>query len=424
MRVPYIAGRWVRDRNHYGRQLLFHYLLHTPDTAIWVVGARRIGKTSMLRQLEFLSEHPESTLTPLFWDLQGCETSSDLSFELFMAIDDVRTRFTDLEIDVARFEGQDAPLILRRLNRDLAAAGKTLLLLIDEAEVLINVARQEPAWLARLRKSLQDGNQKTVITSTKVLAQLNQITADWATSPFLFGFSMVNLWSLDPDAAAALIEQRQTDHVVAVDAQVMDDILLHTNRHPYLIQYLCQRLYTENSRGEPALRAVGEEDLEPDHLLAGFFLIDFQHMTRLERQILVMVADQTLIAEQEILTRLPTENPARIRTFLWGLEKLGHLRQVYGQWTIGNEFLRRWLQQEGDCLQAIEETPLDDSSMEHLLQLGHAQEAQAFAGELQRLEADYTALRGAKKPRKGVSQQISRASWIRCASIWPRSGAK
>ena len=263
MRVPYIVGRWVRDRNHYGRQRLFHYLVQTPDTAIWVVGARRIGKTSLLRQLEFLTDHPESELIPLFWDMQGCETSSDLSYELFMALDDVRERFTGLGIDVPHFEGQDALLILRRLSRELAAQGKTLFLLVDEAEVLITVARHETAWLARLRKAFQDGSQKTVLTSTKVLAQLNQITADWDTSPFLFGFSMLNLWSLDAEAAIALIEQKQTEHAVTVDAQVLEDILLHTNRHPYLIQFLCQRLYTENVRGEPSLRAPGTKIWNP-----------------------------------------------------------------------------------------------------------------------------------------------------------------
>ena len=401
MRVPYIVGRWVRDRNHYGRQRLFHYLLHAHDTAIWVVGARRIGKTSLLRQLEFLTDCPGSELTPLFWDMQGCETSGDLSFELFMALDDVRERFTRLGIDVTRFDGQDALLILRRLSRELAALGKTLLLLIDEAEVLITLARHEAAWLARLRKVFQDGSHKTVITSTKVLAQLNQLTADWDTSPFLFGFSMLNLWSLDADAAIALIEQQQTERAVTVDAQVLEEILLHTNRHPYLIQFLCQRLYSENARGEPSLRLPGDEDLEPDHLLAGFFLIDFQHMTRLERQLLLTVAAQTIITEQDILARLPAENPARIRTFLWGLDKLGHVRQVYGQWTIGNEFLRRWLQQEGERLWTLDEPPLDDSSMERLLQVGHAQETRAFAAEVEQLEIDYRALRAREKAANG-----------------------
>ena len=130
-------------------------------------------------------------------------------------------------------------------------------------------------------------------------------------------------------------------------------------------------------------------------------------MTRLERQLLLAVADQTIITEQEILARMPAENPARMRTFLWGLDKLGQVRQVYSQWTIGNEFLRRWLQQERERLQTLDETPLDDSSMEHLLQLGHAQETQAFASEIERLEADYAALRAREKTAGG---RLSRRS--------------
>ena len=193
---------------------LFDYLLNTSDTAIWVVGARRIGKTSLLRQLEFLTDCPDSSLVPLFWDMQGCQNSGDLAFELFLSLEDVRERFERNEIQIGQFEGLDAVLILRRLNRQLANQGKTLLLLIDEAEVLISVARQESAWLARLRRGLQDGQQKTIVASTKLLTALNDATASWDTSPFLFGFNMVNLWNLDPESTIELIEQRQTDQPV------------------------------------------------------------------------------------------------------------------------------------------------------------------------------------------------------------------
>jgi hypothetical protein len=251
----------VRDRNHYGRQRLFNHLLNTQDAAIWVVGARRIGKTSLLRQLEFLTDCPNSTLIPLFWDLQGCESSGDLSFELYLAVEDVSGRFTPLGIDVTSLEGLDASVLLRRLSRSLEVRAKTLFLLVDEAEVLIKIARQEPAWLARLRKTLQDGAFKTVITSTKLLAQLNEITAAWETSPFLLGFNMVNLWSLDMDSATALIEQKQAHLPIRVAPDVLENIVAHTNRHPYLIQFLCQRLYSEDDNGVSALRAPTEEDL-------------------------------------------------------------------------------------------------------------------------------------------------------------------
>jgi hypothetical protein len=382
----------VRDRNHYGRQRLFTYLLNSADTAVWVVGARRIGKTSLLRQLEFVTDSAQSNLVPLFWDMQGCANSGDLSFELYMAIEDAAGRFAALGINVSDLEGQDALVILRRVGRALAAGGRTLLLLIDEAEVLINVARNEPGWLARLRKVLQDGHQRTILTSTKLLAQLNGITADWDTSPFLFGFSMVNLWSLDEAAAAALVTQRQSDHQIEVDPTLLDEILGQTNRHPYLLQYLCQRLCVEQHDGSVGLRAILDEDLDPDHLLAGFFSIDYQHLTELERRILLAVAESTVITEQELLRSLSDQPAERVRTFVWGMEKLGYIRQVMGQWAVGNEYLRRWLRQEWETLHQVQGPVLDENSFEELLQLGHRQENRAFQSEVRSLESGYAAL--------------------------------
>lgn len=393
MRIPYIVGRWVSAQNHYGRQRLFAYLLNAPDTATWVVGARRMGKTSLLRQLEVLTNHPGSELVPLFWDMQGCESSGDLSAELYLALEDVGDRFTALGVNIHALEGLDALMILRRLTRTLGSSGRRLLLLIDEAEALISIARNEPAWLARLRRTLQDPLQKTMIVSTKLLIQLNDLTADWPTSPFLFGFNLVNLWSLDQDAAVALIEQHQTARQVHVDTAVREEILLHTNRHPYLLQFLCQRLYCEDKAGQGYLRLPVDEDLDPDHLLAGFFLIDFQHLTRLERRILLTIGRRTLTTEQEILTDLADENPQRIRTFLWGLEKLGHVRQLYGQLTIGSEYQRRWMQEQWERLIQISETLIAEESTEQLLQIGHTLEPTTHRIEIERIEREYDALR-------------------------------
>lgn len=393
MRVPYIVGRWVSAQHHYGRQRLLAYLLGTPDTAIWVVGARRMGKTSLLRQLEVLTNHPDSELVPLFWDLQGCETSGDLSAELFLALEDVSERFARLGVDVRSLEGLDALMILRRLTRILGGSGRRLLLLIDEAEALINVARIEAAWLARLRRALQDPLQKTIIASTKLLVQLNELTTDWPTSPFLFGFNLVNLWSLDQDAAVALIEQWQAERQVHVDAAVREEILVHTNRHPYLLQFLCQRLYCEDESGQGYLRPPVDADLDPDHLLTGFFQIDFQHLTRLERRILLAIARRTLTTEAEVLADLADESPQRIRTFLWGLEKLGHVRQLYGQLTVGSEFQRRWMQEEWDRLVQMTETLVAEESIEQLLQIGRTLEPASFRTEIARIEQEYDNVR-------------------------------
>lgn len=394
MRIPYVVGRWVCGPNHYGRHRLIAYLLHTPDSALWAVGARRIGKTSLLRQLEHLTQEGDGEFIPLFWDMQGCETSGDLASELYLSIEDAGDRFAAVGVPVAELEGLDALLILRRLARALAAAGKRLLLLIDEAEALIPIAQKEAAWLARFRRTLQDPSLKTILASTKLLVQLNDLTADWPTSPFLFGFNMVNLWSLDPDSAVELIEQRQSNVRVSVDPAVRDEILLHTNRHPYLIQYLCQRLYEEDHNGCGYLRLPEEDDLNPDHLLSGFFLIDFQQLTLLERRILLAVGERTLTSEADLLAQL-SDAPQRIRTFLWGLEKLGHVRRLFNQLSIGNEYLRRWLHEERERLLHMNETLLADESIEPLLQIGYRREPFYYQAELERIQREYESLQQA-----------------------------
>ena len=64
MRVPYVVGRWVRGANHYGRHRLIDYLLNIHDNAVWVVSTRRMGKTSLLRQIEYLTAG--KVTSPLF----------------------------------------------------------------------------------------------------------------------------------------------------------------------------------------------------------------------------------------------------------------------------------------------------------------------------------------------------------------------
>jgi len=316
MRNPYIAGRWVRGVNHYGRQRLLNYLLDEPNgtncAATWLVGTRRMGKTSMLRQLEFLSNRPDSNLVPLFWDFQGCETPQEFSEELFFAIEEVEERFDTHGIQVENLEGQGAIKILRTLNRALRKSNKALFLLIDEAEVLLEIGSQDPQWLARFRKTLQSDYIYTLITSTKLLSQLNHMSESWNTSPFLLGFNLVNLWSLDPDSAVDLVCQRQVEHTeIDIPGPVIEEILTHTNNHPYLTQYLCHKLFEDGKGGRGRLREIRDDDLVPDQLVEGFFQIDFGQLTNIERRILLTVAQLSVANEADLLTALNDEHPER-----------------------------------------------------------------------------------------------------------------
>ena len=119
---------------------------------------------------------------------------------LFLAVEDEAARFQALRgrCRFTLWTGCDSH-ICARCNALCDSISKQLLLLIDEAEAWISLAKNDYQALARLRKALQSGGMRTIMTSTKLLMQLNDLTRNWLTSPFLFGFSLVNLWSLEPD---------------------------------------------------------------------------------------------------------------------------------------------------------------------------------------------------------------------------------
>ncbi len=385
MRNPYIVGRWLRGPDHYGRHRLIEYLLQIDDPAVWVVGTRRMGKTSLLRQLEWITDNdPASHLVPLFWDIQGCESMEDLASELFVSVEDQAERFEALGVDVESLENRDVIRILRTLQRHLRRENKQLFLLIDEAEALINVGENDTKGLARLRKALQNGQLRTVMTATKFLMKLNELTRGWATSPFLFGFSLINLWSLDPDSARDLVLQKQSNCTIHVSGDTLEAILHHTHRHPYLIQYLCQKLFQPEGEDTGRLRAIQDEDLHPDHLLSGFFQVDFDHLSPMERQILLTVAQLTLADNETILAELPGESASRIRTLVYGMNKLGYLRQNNGFWTVGNEFLRRWVTIHYPALVQDLHSEISDQGVESLLLVGRQKELAYLQQELAR----------------------------------------
>ncbi|MBX3051058.1 MAG: AAA family ATPase [Caldilineaceae bacterium] len=383
MRNPFIVGRWLRGPDHYGRHKLLDHLLNTKDSAIWLVGTRRMGKTSVLRQLEWLADQdPDSSLVPLFWNIEACESASDLAYELFISVEDETERFEALGVDIPALEEMDVRRILRSIQRTLSSQGKQLLLLIDEGEALINVARHDNRALARLRRSLQQGEHRTILTATKQLMQLNEMMRDWLTSPFLFGFNLVNLWSLDVEAAQALIHQEQNEIEVTVDDSVLEDIMVFTHRHPYLIQFLCHRLFVADKPGVGRLRPVESKDLQADHLLAGFLQVDYDHLSPTERQILLAVTRHGVVDEETLQSDLDIASASVLENFIYGMHKLGYLRQIHGGWAVGNEFLRRWVIDNQNNLARQIHSKVSDENVAALLTEGRRFELQYLQKEI------------------------------------------
>jgi len=70
--IPYVVGQWVRGDRFYGRAAQIDEILEGQRNCIWLLGTRRIGKTSLLKQLEYITDRSrDRRYFPLFWDFRG-----------------------------------------------------------------------------------------------------------------------------------------------------------------------------------------------------------------------------------------------------------------------------------------------------------------------------------------------------------------
>ena len=346
MRNPYIIGAYVTGKDHYGREELISTLLEGGARAHWIVGNRRVGKTSLLRHLELLAPRKER-LIPLFWNLEGCASYSDLGRGLADALHDNLESFSPLGVTPALTDEEDALTLLTHLRRLATRARVELLLLCDETEALLPISASEPCAMQRLHRLLTGGaGMRTIMASTREAYRLYDICRGWPTSPFLAGFDMSNtLGSLAPADAKSLIVQAQAPRGgrIKASAAAISAIKDATNNHPLLLQLLCSRLLGEDG----ALSIPGDAALCVDSMVASFLEYDLGQLTAADRELLLNI-HAVHRADPRELERMDFEHPAELKQRVTNLVSLGYLRKVGSRYGIGNAFLQRWLDAQAD----------------------------------------------------------------------------
>lgn len=334
MRNPFIAGSWVKGEDFFGRQSLLREILEGERDALWVVGARRLGKTSLLKELEFRVQ--QSTQTPwaaLYWDLEGSADARGLADSLLGSMEDSEAYRRAAGISVEDVEGLSVTDMLTALVRRTLRSGWRLLLLVDEAEELLTVLRRDPVVLPRLRRIFQKGpDVRVVLTSTKRLARVDQAELD--TSPFLQGFSPpLYLTPLQPEDARALLARGR------FPSEEVERILERTGSHPFLVQLIASRLFESRSIDATL------EQLGSDEMVANFFSVDFQTLEPTERFVLEQVAREGTHTLREIAqcAQLSDDDAEPI---LFGLRMMGYLTTDGSRYRVGNWFFERWLKRK------------------------------------------------------------------------------
>ena len=74
--------------------------------------------------------------------------------------------------------------------------------------------------------------------------------------------------------------------------------------------------------------------------------------------------------------------------FLYGLRKLGYLRSSHDRLSIGNEYMRRWIQEHRDELDMVEAPVIDNEAHEEILKIERRNEASYLRHEIDRLQEE------------------------------------
>ena len=331
MRNPFIAGSWVRGDNFFGRQGLLREILEGDRDSLWVVGARRLGKTSLLKELELrVQQSPQTPWAALYWDLEGSADARGLADGLLGSVEDSEAFRRATGIAVEDVEGMSVAEMLTSLVRKAVRAGWRLLLLIDEAEELLTVLRADAVVMPRLRRIFQKGpDVRVVLTSTRRLARIDAAELD--TSPFLQGFiPPLYLTPLQTEDARALLGRGR------FAGEEVERIMERTANHPFLLQLIASRLF-ESRNIETTLEQVGS-----DEMVANFFSVDFQTLETPERAILEEVAAQGTRSLREIAHSARVSDDAA-EAQLFGLRMMGYLTTDGARYRVGNSFFERWL---------------------------------------------------------------------------------
>jgi hypothetical protein len=339
-RNPYTVGGPVRGTHFYGRTALIQAILDGNDRAIWVVGNRRIGKTSLLRRMEELGTFDGRVAFLI--SMEAADTVADLSQCFLDDIEADDDRLARLGLAIDDLQGKAPHAIMRLLDRRGREHGVEVLLLLDEAEALIGIAEREGDDILKdLRREMQRSEAlRVVMTATKRLAELNDLCRGWDTSPFLYGVMPRYLGRLEQGEALALIRQSQSPAPPLIADGIAEAILAATDGHPFLTQWLCDRLWSDG-----VLRPPVADDIIPDSNLVNLFQLDYNYLAPVERRILRCLSFVESLDEVGLQGQLGVAIAGiQLRYLIQSLVQLCYIRRTGERYSTGNQLLHIWLQ--------------------------------------------------------------------------------
>lgn len=356
---PYIAGNPIDEAEaFFGRDDVLRdvtAVLRNPrQNAIVLYGQRRIGKTSILLQLEKRLA-ADGQYTPVSFDLmdKAGKPLSDVLQELARRINQALNL---PDPDLSRFDAEGAYFRDAFLPQaaQLAAPGG-LVLLFDEFDVLDGPDSSQSAgqtFFPYLRAWMNRA------AGAQFVFVIGRRPEDLSihTMPTFKGVSASQVALLDQRDTEAIIRQSEEEGSLHWTDEAVTAVWEWTQGHPYFTQLLCEAVWNEAYRDEPedpptARLEMVEAAVKPVlNSGANAFVWLWDGLPPAERYVMAVLAgaDKDAITQDELIDIL---NQSGVRLALGQLvvapetlEKWGTLRQVNDGYQFAVPILRHWIQ--------------------------------------------------------------------------------
>jgi tetratricopeptide (TPR) repeat protein len=266
---PYVVGPPVAGPIFYGRKDIFKFVQETlvasQQNAVVLYGQRRMGKTSILKELPH--HLPGHVFHSIFFDLQGRadkllnEVLYDLACEIASSLELRLPASNTFNAEKDYFRKTFLPQVYDQLEK------RRLLLLLDEFDELSDEKSGLPSvsadTLFPYLRSLLDTEKKRLSFVFVVGRQLDQLP-HWILRIFK-DTQYKRIWLLDRSDAEALITD-PVKGILTYEPEAIAEILKLTSGHPYFTQLMCYEVF--NAKKKKGSRPVTAKDVHAVTLYA------------------------------------------------------------------------------------------------------------------------------------------------------------
>ncbi|MBX3000389.1 MAG: ATP-binding protein [Caldilineaceae bacterium] len=244
---PYETTKPVTGSRFFGRQYDIRRILHGGDTNFAIMGIRRIGKTSLMREIERqLKEQAidrgdsQAEKRVLYMDCNAIRSTADFMQEI------VR-QFSPREL--TRLYNQQFPIYFPNfLERMSKQYGGQLIFLLDEFDGLLDALAGDADLLKKLRAGSNAGHCRFIIAGYRRLLR----SVHDQDSPLYNFVTPLRLKEFRRDEAVSLIVEPMENMRIRLEQrnEIIDTIYQETAGQPNLIQYYCSILLDGLERAE------------------------------------------------------------------------------------------------------------------------------------------------------------------------------